>query len=122
MRHTFLLLLAAASSPPNSARDAALESAHDYASCVGLTAVLSSATTRTIDEAVTAAFDQCSAKRDAALTAFTASFEALGSTAVRAAQEADQTLRENDQVMADRLRADIATFRRTGHPPTNAPN
>ena len=90
--------------------------------CIGLTAVLNSATIQVIEEAVTAAFNQCAVKRQAALTTMIASFETFGLSTAVAAQEADQTLRENDRMMADQLRADIATFRRTGHPPNHAPH
>ena len=122
MIQAFLLLLAAATSPPNAAQAAGLEAGHDYGSCIGTAAVLNSATMAVIDEAITAAFDQCSAKRQVALTAITTSFESLGLSATRASQEAEQAVRENEQLMADTLRADIATFRRTGRPRTNAPN
>jgi hypothetical protein len=122
MMHAILLLLAAAITPPNSAQDAGIAAARDYSSCVGMAAVLNSATMPIIDEAVSAAFDRCAAKRETTRTALTAGLETFGLTAVRAAQEADQMIRENDQMLADRLKADIATFRRTGHPPANAPN
>jgi hypothetical protein len=108
--------------PSPSSPDAGLEAAHDYGSCVGMTAVLRSATTPVIDEAIAEAFQQCSAKRQAALTAATASLEARGLSADRAAQEADQIVRENDRSLANQLRADITALRRTGQPAANAPN
>jgi hypothetical protein len=122
MIETLLLLLAAATSPLNAAQAAGLEAAHDYGSCVGMNAVLNSAIMRAIDEAIASAVDRCSAKRQAALIAVTASLESFGLSAVRAAQEAEQTIHETEQLMADKLRVDIAHFRRTGRPPTDASN
>ena len=122
MMHAFLLLLATATPPPNAAQAAGLEAANDYGRCVGMAATLNSATMPAIDDAIASAFDHCATKRQLALAAMIAGIETFGLSAGRARQEAEQALHEDEQLMADRLRADIATFRRTGRPPSDASN
>jgi hypothetical protein len=120
--HPALLLIAVVAAPANSRPGPEMVAARDYAGCIGFTAVVSGAATRTVDEAISAAFDQCSGKRKVALVAIAASFRTLGMSEARAAREAEETLADNERMMADKLRADITTFRRTGKPPTDGPN
>lgn len=122
MSHFAFLLLAAAAAPANGAASPEIEAGRAYASCIGMTAVVRSAATRTVEEAIAAAFDECSDKRIVAIAAITAFLERQGLSEARAAQEAENTVSENDRMMADMLHADITTFRRTGHPPTHDPN
>jgi hypothetical protein len=120
MNLSLLLLVAGLASPTLSEPSPDIEAARAYASCLGLTAVLRSASIQRIDDAIAEAFAECAAQRKAARDAIATVFRTGGLSDDRAAGEAEQTLRENDQMMSDKLKADIATFRRTGHPPADA--
>jgi hypothetical protein len=99
-----------------------LTAARDYARCIGLTAVVGSANIPSIDEAIRRAFEQCGPKRATALAAIADAFRAGGLDEAQASREAEDTLRENDLTMANKLKADIAAFRQTGRTPSDASN
>ena len=110
------LALQVAEAPP--APD--LVAAEDYARCIGLTAVTGSARIPSIDEAVRRAFEQCAPKRATALALLTDAFRTGGLSDAEASETAAGLLRDNDEIMSNKLKSHIASYRATGQVPDNA--
>jgi hypothetical protein len=116
------LFLLAQANVDNVQRRPDMEAASNYAQCVGKTAVVASASTPAVDEAVKKGFDKCAASREVAKTAIAAALLGKGLDATRASETAEEILAENDKSMAFRLKADIDAHRETGQTSPHAQN
>lgn len=112
-----LLQVAPASAPP----DPGLEATRGYSECLGSNAALSSLS-HSADYAIDEAFKTCLPRRQVAVAAIAEHFKTMGMDATRASAEAEDFLHNSDQVMAAKMRTDIAAHQKTGQVPNNAEN
>jgi hypothetical protein len=93
-----------------------LEAARSYAECLGRTAALNGLW-HSVDYAVEGAFKTCLPRRQVAAAAIAEHFKNMGMNATRANAEAEDLLHHSDQVMAVKIRADIAAYEKAGKVP-----
>jgi hypothetical protein len=118
-----MIALAAAGVPvaPQQSTSATTES-HEYATCLGTSAVGVYAVRKSIDAAVDAAFQDCASRRLAALVEITEHFKDTGMKPAEAAKEAADFLTEMDKKLAGQMREDIASLQVTGKLTANSPS